>query len=82
MSLAELARRLEDEGVSPHAVSIDGSVRDDTYCLVETPAAWEYFFSERGQRVSLAQFKVFVEAAAHFLGAVLGDPTTRQIRPT
>ena len=81
MSLRELARRLEDEGISPHAISIDGSMRDETYCLVETPAAWESFYYERGQRRDLVQFEVFVDAAAHFLKRVLKDPTTRQVRP-
>jgi hypothetical protein len=78
MSLPDLEGRLELEGVSAGAVSIDGSAKDETYCLVETPLEWQVFYSERGQRNDVRQFKLFVEAAAEFLRQVLSDPTTRR----
>jgi hypothetical protein len=77
-SLPELRRLLELDGVSPDAVSIDGSQKDECYCLVETPLEWLVFYSERGQRRGVRRFKVFVAAAAEFLRQVLGDPTTRR----
>ena len=80
-SLGELQARLRAEGVDDLAVSIDGSARDETYCLVEEPAGWRYFYSERGRRNSLRTFPRFVDAAEHFLAVVLKDPTTRVARP-
>ena len=62
------------------AVSIDGSDRDETYCLVEEPAGWQFFYSERGRRNGLTTFSTFIDAAAHFLAVVLRDPTTRMAR--
>ena len=76
-NLQELRDRLRAEGVDDRAVSIDGSVRDESYCIVEEPAGWQVFYSERGRRNSLTSFLTFVEAAGHLLSVVLGDPTTR-----
>jgi hypothetical protein len=76
-SLEELRTRLRAEGVADLAVSIDGSARDETYCLVEDSTGWQSFYSERGHRNALATFPTFIDAAAHFLAAVLDDPTTR-----
>ena len=76
-SLQELRARLEEEGVSSSAFSLDGSGNGECYCIRETSANWEVFYSERGHRNNLVQFKTFVEAAAHFMACVLDDETTR-----
>ena len=72
-SIEELHARLRAEGVDDLAVSIDGSARDETYCLVEEPAGWQFFYSKRGRRNSMMMFSTFIDAAAHFLAVVLQD---------
>ena len=79
LNIHELRQRLDAEGVSPRSVSIDGSIRDECYCLLETSTSWEVFYSERGLKRDARRFNVFVDAAAHFLGLVIADPTTRMV---
>ena len=47
-SIEELHARLRAEGVDDLAVSIDGSARDETYCLVESKQAGSSFIRNAG----------------------------------
>ncbi len=77
LDFSELQSHLRSQGVSPDSYSLGEPVRDECYCIVETSTDWHVFYSERGNKNDLTLFSSFPEAAEHFLGWVLNDPTTK-----
>lgn len=73
----ELLRRLEKEGVDPGAYDLDGTQKDEVYCLERRGTGWVYYYRERGLHRDEQAFTSENEAARHFLDRVLKDPTTR-----
>lgn len=80
MDWEELVRRLEKEGVDPGAYELDGSQKDEVYCLDRKAAAWVYYYRERGIHRDERAFTSKDEATRHFLEQVLKDSTTRMRR--
>ena len=77
MIQSELLRRLELEGVSPTAYDLEGTKKEEAYCLERLRDAWIYYYRERGFHRDERVFTEESDAIQHFLGRVLEDPTTR-----
>ena len=76
-NVIELNTALAKAGVASRAFCIGEPVCDEAYCLLETPAVWEVFYSERGIKRSLRTFTTQNEACAYIFEVICKDPTAR-----
>ncbi len=77
MTREELLRRLEEEGVDPGAYDLDGTQKEELYCLERQPSGWTCYYRERGIHRDERVFALEDDASRFFLDLVLRDPTTR-----
>ena len=80
MDVEQIKRQLADAGVDRGSYDVDGTKRDEVYCLEKAPAGWIYYYRERGIRRDERVFASEDEATKFFMAAVLADPTTRAPR--
>jgi len=78
MNLAELRKRLIDEGVMGSAYCLEGGLPGDCYTVGrESDGRWSVYYSERGERHSVKYHDKEDDAAADLLDRIMRDPSTR-----
>lgn len=81
MNVAQLAARLEAEGVRSHAYSLKGGTYPfewaGQYCMEHMGDGWHAFFAEKGRRLNEQVFSYEDQACQYFLEWILADPATR-----
>ena len=74
MKIPELRKKLAEEGIRPHAVSIDGvDCSGEQYRMDRSGRGWCVFYSERGQIVQPREFLTEDEACDFLLEWLRGD---------
>ena len=61
--------------VPAHAYSLTGGLPNEAYCLDRTGAGWQVYYSERGNKNSLASFDNEAKACQFFLEKIRKDET-------
>lgn len=77
MTVQELKVTLDRLGIRERAYDLDGSHRDEVYCLDQVSGGWVVYYRERGIRRDERLFSSEDEACRHILDLIAGDPTTR-----
>ena len=77
MTVQELKATLAGAGVKERAYDLDGSNRDEVYCLDQAPRGWAVYYRERGIRRDERLFASEDEACRYILDLITEDPTTR-----
>ena len=78
MRVDELRNVLKQEGVREDAFSLEGGTPDERYVLSRgASGTWSVYYSERGIRTSVKEFRTEEDACDHLLRTLLSDPTTR-----
>jgi hypothetical protein len=80
LTFEKLEPRLSEEGIDPDAYDLEGSGRDEAYCLERSADGWVYYYRERDIRRGERVFESEDDAVQFFLTKVLNDPTTRRRR--
>lgn len=65
MNKAQLRRKLMSVGVPSNAYSLEGGLPSEAYCLNRNGAAWEVYYSERGEKTGLRTFDNESEACEY-----------------
>ena len=77
MTVHELTEALRRGGIRERAYDLEGSNRDEVYCLDKVRAGWAVYYRERGIRRDEKLFLSEDEACRHILAVLMRDPTTR-----
>ena len=80
MTIDQLRQRLDAQGVHPGAYDLEGTQKDEVYCLERQQDRWRYYYRERGIHRDERRFDSEDAACDFFLHQVLRDPTTRRPR--
>ena len=80
MKVEELRQCLRQEGIDPAAYDLEGTQRDEVYCLEEIQGGWKYYYRERGLHRGERSFSSEDAACQFLLDRMLRDPTTREGR--
>jgi hypothetical protein len=75
----ELDRKLRREGIRRDAYDLEGTKRDEAYCLEEESTGWIACYRERGIRRDQHYFESEHDACLYLLQLILNDPSTRII---
>ena len=75
MNLRELRDYLESHGVHPDAVSIGAGLpyESERYCIVEEGGHWVVYYSERGSKGGLTEFRTEDEACRYLVDLLRQD---------
>ena len=75
MNLNDLQEYLSHKPIHPDAVSFGTGLpfEFEKYCIVKEDEIWEVYYSERGHKVGLTQFKNEIEACQYFLELLEAD---------
>lgn len=66
MTLVELVKRLEMEGIPDDLYRLNGGLPNEAFCLNRNEQKWETYYSERGSKSGLKVFDEEEEACNHF----------------
>jgi hypothetical protein len=64
---------LIEKGISPRAIAINKTPRDNQYCIQWDGESAEVFYFEKGIKMDLLTFKEKDSAIRHFMAVVLAD---------
>jgi hypothetical protein len=78
MTLQELIDALSRQGVQPRAYDLEGTSRDEVYCLDNVHGKWIVYYRERGMRRDERVFSSEDEACCYLFELLMQDPTTRR----
>ena len=67
MNKRELAIILKQENIRPDSYNLEGRLYDDCLILEESHGVWFIYYSERGLRSDMGEFKSESDACKHFL---------------
>ncbi len=73
MTTLELQQALIALGTPAHAYSLTGGFPNEAYCLDGSGGGWRVYYSERGNKNSLASFANESEACQFFLNVIITD---------
>ncbi len=75
MNLTELQTELDSLGVDKLSYSLEGGLPNERYCIDKEYGNWLVYYSERGGRSGLKEFKTESKACEHLLKVLKDDPT-------
>ena len=78
MTTRELGQALVAVGAPAHAYSLTGGLPNEAYCLDGTGAGWQVYYSERGNKNSIASFDNESEACQFFLELIRKEAMPHQ----
>lgn len=77
MRMRELKAALDQAGVRERAYDLEGSSKDEVYCLDKVQGSWVVYYRERGIRREERFFSSEDEACQYIFDLLIRDPTTR-----
>ena len=71
----DLSNRLEAKGIVARSFTINDYPSDNTYCIQDTGSTIQVFYSERGLKLDVKEFKNSEAAIEYFETWIVKDPT-------
>ena len=78
MNVWDLQAEFQAAGIKSHAYDIEGSSKDEAYCIDKVAGGWSVYYRERGLHRDERVFTSEDEACRHLHGLVMKDPLTRR----